>query len=636
MLADRGFLRRVGGTWLDRTEQLPLPESVQAIIAARLDALAADDKALLADAAVLGKVAWVGALAALAGAQASALEQRLHTLERRELLRRERRSAVAGERQYAFRHVLVRDVAYQQLPRAARADRHRRAAEWLEALSPDRVEDRAELLAHHWQAALDFTRAAGQDTTELVQRARLAQRDAGDRALALNAFHAAARWYTAALELWPTDDPERPRLLFRLGRSRLWVEDAGVEQLEAARDGLLAQGDWETAAEAEVMLGVLASRQGQGAQADEHLWRALALLQDAGPSEAKARALANVANSLVASGEASEAIRVGRQALAMADALGLDHLRAQALGNIGFARVSDGDPDGVADAEEAVAVAVAANLPHSSFAYSMLSMAVIEFGDLARGFQLQAKAREIAERLGIVGEVDAERIERAFADYWRGRWDAALHEADRFIADSQSGSPHFDEPFCRFLRGWIRLARGDVPGALEDATTGLQVGPAANNRLPTLALLGLHARALLAVGDAEQASAKATELLGMAQTGALFAGLYWSRELAIALRTLGRGTELLELLATAKATTPWLQAAAAIATGDFERAAELYAEIGSRPDEALARLHAAEQLLASGRQAEGNTQLHQALGFHRQVQASAYVRQAEALLAASA
>ena len=73
----------------------------------------------------------------------------LHELTRYELLRPVRRSSVKDQAEYAFWHVLVRDVAYNQLPRAARADRHRRAAEWLEALTPDRAEDRAELLAHH-------------------------------------------------------------------------------------------------------------------------------------------------------------------------------------------------------------------------------------------------------------------------------------------------------------------------------------------------------------------------------------------------------------------------------------------------------------------------------------------------------
>ena len=99
---------------------------------ARLDALAADEKALLQDAAVIGKVFWLGALAASA-ARASRREL-LHALERKEFVRRERRSSVAGESEYAFRHVLVRDVAYGQIPRAA-AVRSTAAAEWIESLA---------------------------------------------------------------------------------------------------------------------------------------------------------------------------------------------------------------------------------------------------------------------------------------------------------------------------------------------------------------------------------------------------------------------------------------------------------------------------------------------------------------------
>jgi class 3 adenylate cyclase len=232
MLADRGFLRRVGGSWqLERAGELPLPESVQGIIAARLDTLAPEDKALLQDAAVLGTVGWLGALAAVAEGEPFALEARLQALDRRAFLRQERHSAVAGERQYAFRHVLVRDVAYGQLPRATRADKHRRTAEWLEAVSPDRAEDRAELLAHHWQQALKFAHAAGQDTTMLADRARLALRDAGDRALDLNAFAAAVRWYAAALEHWPAGDAERPHVLLRLGRARVYAEQTGGDLL---------------------------------------------------------------------------------------------------------------------------------------------------------------------------------------------------------------------------------------------------------------------------------------------------------------------------------------------------------------------------------------------------------------------
>ena len=75
-------------------------------------------------------------------------------LERKQFVRRERRSSVGGETQYAFLHLVIRDVAYGQIPRAQRAEKHRFAAEWIQSLTPDRTEDRAEMLAHHFLAAL--------------------------------------------------------------------------------------------------------------------------------------------------------------------------------------------------------------------------------------------------------------------------------------------------------------------------------------------------------------------------------------------------------------------------------------------------------------------------------------------------
>lgn len=110
----------------------------------------------------------------------------------------------------------------------------------------------------------------------------------------------------------------------------------------------------------------------------------------------------------------------------------------------------------------------------------------------------------------------------------------------------------------------------------------------------------------------------------------------WSGGLAVVLQALGRGAELVDFIAHITTSTPWLQAATAVATGEFERAADLYAAIGSLPREAFARLEAAERLLAEGRRTEASVQLQQALAFYRAVRASAYLREAEALLAASA
>ena len=107
---------------------MPFPESVQALIAARLDTLDPEAKSLLADAAVIGKVFWAGAVSAMGDRDPQTVTTTLRELSRKELVRPSRQSSMAGEAEYAFWHVLARDVAYNQLPRASRATRHVAAA----------------------------------------------------------------------------------------------------------------------------------------------------------------------------------------------------------------------------------------------------------------------------------------------------------------------------------------------------------------------------------------------------------------------------------------------------------------------------------------------------------------------------
>ena len=148
-----------------------LPESLQALIAARLDTLSPERKSLLQDAAVLGKVFWAGALAEIGGRDQGELELALHELARKELVRPARMSSMEGESEYSFWHLLVRDVAYGQIPRAERARRHRAAAAWIERKAGERVEDLAEVLAHHYLQALELAEAAG-DTEQAEELAR--------------------------------------------------------------------------------------------------------------------------------------------------------------------------------------------------------------------------------------------------------------------------------------------------------------------------------------------------------------------------------------------------------------------------------------------------------------------------------
>ena len=137
----------------------------------------------------------------LTGLDGHDLDERLRALERREFVRRERRSAVEGARQYVFLHALVRDVAYGQIPRAGRAEKHRAAADWISALPGDRAEDRAEMLTHHLESAIAYGESAGIDVGDLRPRAVAALKEAGDRAWQLNIAARAAQLYRRALDV---------------------------------------------------------------------------------------------------------------------------------------------------------------------------------------------------------------------------------------------------------------------------------------------------------------------------------------------------------------------------------------------------------------------------------------------------
>jgi class 3 adenylate cyclase/tetratricopeptide (TPR) repeat protein len=185
----------------DRDAGSRLPESVQGLIAARLDALEREEKELLQAAAVLGQTFWPDALAHVAGATREQVDEGLQTLVRREFVDGRQESSLADEAAHAFRHPLIREVAYEQIPRARRAELHWLAAEWVETLPADRAEGRAELLAHHYVQALEYARATGEETAGLAARTAGALREAGDRARAVYAVETAAGHYRRALEL---------------------------------------------------------------------------------------------------------------------------------------------------------------------------------------------------------------------------------------------------------------------------------------------------------------------------------------------------------------------------------------------------------------------------------------------------
>ena len=596
---------------------LPLPETVQGIIAARLDTLAPEEKALVQDASVVGKVFWVGALAGVSGRPRGEVEEGLLRLERKEFVRRERRSSVAGEPAFVFCHVLVRDVAYSQIPRARRSDSHRLAAEWLEGLAGDRAEDLADLIAHHYLSALQFARAAGDDLDGLRQRSRHALLEAGDRALGLSAYAAAVRFYREALASWPEDDAERPRLLLRYGQSLFRAEGGGADVLAEAAAELLDAGELEPAAEAEVLLGdLLMISHGRREEAASHFEHAAALLAEQPPSRSKARVLASRASFHLAVDEAEEAMEAAGEALRMADELGLAGLRAHALSTRGFSRVMTGDLEGLLDLRESVEVAAGNNSPQASRGFNNLASITADLGDLPKAFELYAESRRVAERFGDAIALGWLDVERAYELYWRGEWDAALALCARLRAEDGGGSLH--EVDALLVRGKIAAARDGAEAALPDLERALGLARAVGAPQMLLPVLAADAHAQAAAGRAAAAGEAADELLQLwldAGRGLSLAS-FWLADLAFALAVLGRAGELAAAAGRTPTRTRWLDAAEAAGEGDWLRAAGIFARIGSLPDEALARTRAATDLAAAGRGAEAEDELRRAAGFY--------------------
>jgi class 3 adenylate cyclase/tetratricopeptide (TPR) repeat protein len=360
MLKDRGQLVRSGRTWaLVDQEQIAAPEGVHALIAARLDTLPPDRKALLRDAAVLGKVFWAGAVAAMGGREEREVRDALHELTRKELVRPLRETSMEGEAEYTFWHMLGRDVAYGQIPRADRAAKHRAAANWIEARAGERVEDLADVLAYHLAEALTLAEAAGEDVDDLRGRTLRFLMLAADRAGGLDVARAEALWARAAA-LVPPVHPDRATVLERWGEALQQLDriaDA-VSAFREASDHYRDAGLIADAGRALVQLSE-AQRMAGGGVSEATLAEAISTLEALPPGHELVDAYAEKAATEYTGGSDSQAVRWAERSLALAAELGLPE-SIQALGVLGGARSAMGDPGGPDDMRRAIDLGLAA------------------------------------------------------------------------------------------------------------------------------------------------------------------------------------------------------------------------------------------------------------------------------------
>jgi class 3 adenylate cyclase/tetratricopeptide (TPR) repeat protein len=367
LLTDRG----------DLDGEVEVPGSVQALIAARLDTLTPERKSLLQDASAVGKVFWAGALTRMGEREPGDVEHALHELARKELVRPSRTSTMEGEAEYGFWHALVRDVAYGQIPRASRAERHQRAAAWIEEKAGERAEDLADLLAHHYQTALELGQAAGQPHDPGLQEQAVRYLGlAGERALGLDVARAEQN-LSRALELTTYTDPQRPLLQER------WAQAASQQgRLREARDafeqalaGHRQHGDRLATGRTLTQLALDLAWLADPRQA-ETLAEALQLLETEPPGPELVAAYTIQASDRYVAADYEEAVAAADQAVSLAARLGLPQ-PATALGFRGLAHASMGERQGIDEMRQALDLAIEQGEGHSAaILYNNLAYAV--------------------------------------------------------------------------------------------------------------------------------------------------------------------------------------------------------------------------------------------------------------------
>ncbi len=432
MLLDRGLLVQEGAVYRPaaKIDALEVPETLHALIAARLDGLPPEERRVLQDAAVLGKTFTKRALAALSALSDEALEPLLASLVRKEVLgvQADPRSPEHG--QYGFLQDLVRHVAYETLSKRERHARHLAAAAHLEASFSDEEEIVEVLASHYLDAYRELPDA--EDSGEIKAKAREMLRRAGERAASLAAAREAQRYFRQAAEL--TDEPlVRAELDEKAGRMA-WRRGHSEEAMALLGEALAVLEPEGLVRPAARIAGVLAEidfRENRANDAVERLERALADLGGLDPDEVVAETSAQLGRFLMLTSRYDEAAERLEVALELAEALRLPEILTQALTSKAtlFTRSNRLEEARIL-LEGSLATARAHDLPAPTIR-AVNNLAVVhESADRFRAaFDICSDGLEVSRRIGdriweeifLIGPISALTL--------IGRWDEAFARA---------------------------------------------------------------------------------------------------------------------------------------------------------------------------------------------------------------
>jgi class 3 adenylate cyclase/tetratricopeptide (TPR) repeat protein len=438
MLLDRGLLVQEGPAYrlTGPVEALEVPETLHALIAARLDGLSSEERRLLQDAAVVGKTFTKDALAALAGADAE-IEPLLTSLVRKEVLgvQADPRSPEHG--QYGFLQDLVRHVAYETLSKRERRAKHLSAAEYLGAAFAEDEDEVVEVIASHYVNAHEAAPDA-EDAPEIRGKAQATLARAGERAKSLAAAAEARRYFEQAAEL--TEDPEeRAALLDSAGEMAMRVgdPDSARRLFEESIELHEQLGDTHAAARVLWRLGRSEAFTGRRDEAMARMERAFELISGDEPDEDLALLAAGLALAYWFSGELDRSAERAELALDIAEAHAYPAALTMALRAKGAVAESRGHhEEALAFLRHALQIALDHDLVYEAGnCYFVLSDRCFRADRYADALGYLDEALALSRKLGNRPEEWAVLAERTYALSMLGRWDEAQATSAEFTQE---------------------------------------------------------------------------------------------------------------------------------------------------------------------------------------------------------
>ncbi len=536
-----------------------LPGTVQSLLAARLDSLDRLERRLLQSASVVGQTFWEGALAATVAEEGLDLAQTLANLEEKDLLVPSAGSRLAGEREYAFKHVLIRDVAYSMLPKSVRCRKHVEVAEFIRERAGERSDGVIGLIAEHFARAAALGSEAGLDPEALAglqSQALESLEAAGDAAAALYSNAEAFDRYTAALEISESLDrgtvsrigEKQGDVALRLGRV-----DAAVGVWERCLEYHRAQEDLARVADLHRKIGAALWHKGERRASIDNYQRGIDLLKDGPPCIELVRLYEEAASLYMHTGDNMLAIYASEKALRLAErldearaasrahgifgrvfgrigdsvkarenlersvALARDSDRAEAvraLLTLGYhLEVSEADYEGAASAyREALEIAQeVGDLPSQVELHASLGELAVDAADWEAVERAAEASASLAEREGLYGKLCFPELMRGVLSWRAGDWQEAAksfrraHELGEQVGRSEVA---FNALF------WLAMSlreAGDLSGAEAELTRSLDICERAGLIAQSVEAISARAVVLALAGRWDQARAAAEE-----------------------------------------------------------------------------------------------------------------------------